>query len=243
MQSAGNDIIALGMINVSRSNDSRFYTKILTDSEQVLYHATELANIPFAHFLWMAWSVKESVYKYLKRGIPDLSFSPTNIILKQVNLPKKDNQPILENGQWQGLVNDGYGYTGYGTYGFIDFYFRTKMNEEIVATVVSDNKTFTDTWWGIRKIEETDPYHQSKKVRQFLLESLQTVLSNSDLRLEETTFGYPAVFMGTEELNLPVSLSHHGKFIAYSFMFQSPELTSPLFIRKSKHNQVKCINS
>ncbi len=223
MLSAGNDIISLATINIQRSNDSRFYTKILSASEQELYHVPELAGIPFEHFLWLLWSIKESVYKYLKRDMPDVRFSPTKIIIQKMNTPCIQQLVILENDQWQGRASGELCYSGHCLFESFRFFFKSKMNTELVATVVSEDATFEHTWWGIRKIDETDSNDQSRKVRIFLMESLQALSPDAKLRLEETARGYPVIFQGTKEINLPVSLSHHGQYIAYSFLYNAKE--------------------
>lgn len=221
MQSAGNDIIALGTINRERSNDSRFYTKILSASEQALYHAPVFAQMPFEHFLWLLWSIKESAYKYLKRGFPNLAFSPTKIIIQHIRFPDEQLLSAFEDRQWRGGTSDEACYKGSFRFGSTLFYFRSKIYPELIATVISEEKTFEHTWWGIRTIEGTGSAHQSKSVRLFLLEKLDSIVSGMGLRIEETAFGYPAIFQGTKELKLPVSLAHHGQFISYSFLSKS----------------------
>ncbi len=84
MKSAGNDIVALRCIDIQRTGQFRFYSKILSTSEQTLYHQPLLADMPFENYVWLLWSVKESVYKFLKRSIPDLIFSPTKICIQEI---------------------------------------------------------------------------------------------------------------------------------------------------------------
>ena len=64
MISAGNDIAALAKVNKERIPQPRFYSKILSDSERALYHQPQLTILPFENYVWLLWSVKESVYKY-----------------------------------------------------------------------------------------------------------------------------------------------------------------------------------
>ena len=80
MLGTGNDIVALAAINVERTRQSNFYSKILSLSEQQLYNELQ-SQLPFENFVWLAWSVKESAYKFLKRFMPDLVFSPTKIMI------------------------------------------------------------------------------------------------------------------------------------------------------------------
>lgn len=218
MQSAGNDIIALGTINSQRSKDSRFYTKILSVSEQGLYPGQELVHISFEQFLWLAWSVKESAYKYLKRGLPDLVFSPTRIIIQHIDIPVDGRIKGFENGQWEGNAGDQDCYRGFFTFNSSTFYFRSKIHAELIATVVSENENFEHVWWGIRSVDHTDTDHQSKEVRSFLLHKLNTVFPGKDLRITGSPLGYPVVWEGKKEWEVPVSFAHHDRFIAYSFL-------------------------
>ncbi len=218
MQSAGNDIIALGMINKQRSNDSRFYTKILSASEQELYHARAFAQMPFEHFVWLLWSIKESAYKYLKRGSSGLLFSPTKIIIQHINFPAEQEVNSFKDAQWQGCASGECCYSGNFIFGSAAFYFRSKMHHELIATVVSEDENFEHTWWGIQAIEQADAAHQSKTVRMFLLNKLNNLFPGKDLRIEETTAGYPVIFEGDHQLKLPVSIAHHGHYVAYSFL-------------------------
>ena len=75
MRSTGNDIIGLKSIDPHLTIQQRFYSKILSFSELELYYRKASETIPFENFIWLLWSVKESVYKYQKRNFPDLVFS------------------------------------------------------------------------------------------------------------------------------------------------------------------------
>jgi len=218
MQSAGNDIISLGSINKQRSKDSRFYTKILSASEQALYQQPECMGMLLEHFVWLAWSIKESAYKYLKRGFPDLVFSPTRIIIQHIEFPKDKRSTGFKESQWQGNASDETCYKGTVIFGSTTLYFRSKIYSELIATVVNDDENFEHVSWGIRMIGQTDAAHQSKEVRSFLLYTLNTILPFPDLQIEKSPVGYPVVLQGTKELKMPVSFAHHGRFIAYSFV-------------------------
>jgi len=199
MQSAGNDIIALNLIDKQRSNDSRFYSKILSESEKIYYQRTVFAKIDFTCFLWLCWSVKESAYKYLKRIHPELVFSPSKIIVQHVSVDEKNyNGNFLAEGNI--------------------YYFRSEISREFITTVVSEDEKFEHVFWGFDSIKDTSADHQSKMVRALLLKKLHTVLPGKKLNVEKAIAGYPIIIEGTKELNIPVSFAHHGRFIAYSFL-------------------------
>ncbi len=53
MLSTGNDIVALNAINVTRTKQPQFYSKILTPSEAELYNQPDFAALPFEIFVWL----------------------------------------------------------------------------------------------------------------------------------------------------------------------------------------------
>ena len=97
MSGTGCDIVALKAINVARSQQSRFYSKIIVDAEKSFYDKALSAVMPVEHFVWLAWSVKESVYKFLQRGKPDLVFSPSKIVIYQLSFPAQTSSPVSES--------------------------------------------------------------------------------------------------------------------------------------------------
>src|ERR1700761_9130738 len=87
MTSTGNDIVALKAINIARTKQPNFYSKILSVSEKDLYDQPFSDKIPFENFVWLCWSIKESAYKFLDRIVPDRVFSPTRTIVSSIELP------------------------------------------------------------------------------------------------------------------------------------------------------------
>lgn len=216
MKSTGNDIIALRSINRQRTGQFRFYSKILSNSEQARYHQPQFTGMPFENYVWLLWSVKESAYKYLKRITPNLVFSPTKILIQDIKIPPRllINEPEVI--QWENMGHDEELYTGKVIYSSHIFYFQSKINKDWIATVVNDDKIFDNVYWGIQSIAEEDYYHQSKAVRTFLLKKLNTFFPG-DLHVDKTPVGYPVILKGIQNIHIPVSLSHHGHFVAYSF--------------------------
>src|SRR5476651_714407 len=88
MSSIGNDIIALKTIDVPRTQNPRFYSKILSPAEQLLYQSC-CPTLHFHHFVWLLWSIKESAYKCLQRLQPELVFSPVKIEISHLDVAKK----------------------------------------------------------------------------------------------------------------------------------------------------------
>lgn len=239
MSSAGNDIVALKVIDKQRTNHNRFYSKILSDAEQSFYCRQAGAEMPFEHFVWLSWSIKESVYKYLKRTEPGLIFAPTKIIILQIDVPYGRPPVKFEGRQWERRDPGSCGglYQGSALYDSRIFHFRSKIRAEFISTIVNDTDNFENIWWGIKQIGHPDYAHQSASVRAFVLNKLNFILSgnkhnkNEDLRIGKSPLGHPVVLKGAEEMNIPVSLAHHDHFIAYSFLL-APH--SPYFSREGR---------
>ena len=219
MTSTGNDIIGIKTINPQRTKQERFYSKILSFSELELYSGKVSQTIPFENFVWLLWSIKESVYKYQRRNIQDLIFSPGKIIIQSIDFPAKCI--VTEFGTLQ------YESTSFSEEEFYCckihfeteiFYSRSKIHNELIYTVVNDNDIFDNIWWGIKFIDYADYANQSMAVRSFALGKLSSVFPNDDLQLEKSVAGYPVLLKAKKESDIPISFTHHDHFIAYSFL-------------------------
>jgi phosphopantetheinyl transferase (holo-ACP synthase) len=204
MSSTGNDIVALAAVDRPLTHHNRFTSKILSETERSLYDRQPPAGMLFENFVWLLWSVKESVYKYLKRTEPGLVFSPTRIVIQKLDAPTGD-----------GL------YKGKALFGPHSLYFQSNLQPEFIASVVGDEENFDNIAWGIRSIDYSDYHHQSGAVRTFALDHLHSLVSGigarEDLRIEKNRQGCPILYRGSEEIKIPLSLAHHGHFISWSF--------------------------
>jgi phosphopantetheine--protein transferase-like protein len=217
--STGNDIIALSAIDQQRTKQERFYTKILSPSELELYYHKAYAAMSFENFVWLLWSVKESVFKYQQRNIPTLLFSPVKIVIQGIDFPESIVVTKFETVQYESsLFYDGEFYNCKVNAGRDIFYSRSKIHDELVYTVVDNSDKFENIWWGIKFISHSDHNNQSKAVRSFVLNKLNTVFPSDNLTIKQRVTGYPLVLKGTNQIDIPVSFTHHGHFIAYSFV-------------------------
>lgn len=201
--STGNDLVFLPVTRPERTCLPRFYSRILTPAEVEGFQPLAPSGLPFDpglpfdHYVWLCWSVKESVYKYQKRLIPELSFAPLKIEVRHIKPPAGDRE------YYAGIVDN--------------LYCRTWVRDNVISTVVSEDQQFTDTRWGFSSIDSPAYADQSAAVRTLALGELRAVFSCDDLRLEKDAAGCPVVLAGDQPLTIPVSLAHHGSYIAYSF--------------------------
>ena len=195
--STGNDLVSLEATRPERTNLPRFYSRILTAAEQEGYRELEPSHLPFDHYVWLCWSVKESVYKYQKRQFPGLVFSPLRIVIRKI-IP-----PSGPQGFYQCMV-DG-------------LFSRSLIRDGVIVTTVCEDEAFTGTYWGFSSIASSAYADQSAAARVLVLEKLKDLLACDDLRLQKDAAGCPVVLAGERVLPIPVSLSHHDRYIAYSF--------------------------
>jgi phosphopantetheinyl transferase (holo-ACP synthase) len=203
--SAGNDIVALKAVDQQRTLLPAFYSKFITTAELTLH---EHPALPFSTFVWLVWSVKESAYKYLKRGDAGLLFSPSKIIVEQLTAADDIAGDKLQN---ETPVD--FCYIGVVSYGEATLYFKTIINNDFLATVI----TVGNVYWGVQRIGGTGYESQSAAVRGFILDKLSSLLPSSQLRIEKHAVGYPVIYDGSRQLDIPLSFAHHGSFVSYSF--------------------------
>lgn len=213
MISTGNDIVALKAINVARTKQQNFYSKIITETEKALYDEQFSDRLPFEQFVWLAWSVKESVFKYLQRINPDLVFSPSKIKLTELVAPVGENATDFEGRDF----NSETVYKGVFDFSPHTFYSRTIITDDFIFSVVNHTNNFEKVMWGIKKIGSTDADDQSKAVRIFALAMLNTLFPDAELEIDKNKHSCPIILKDGVEIPAPISLAHHDHWVGYSF--------------------------
>ena len=213
MISTGNDIVALKAINVARTKQQKFYSKIIIASEKALYDGQFSDRLPFEHFIWLAWSVKESVFKYLQRINPDLVFSPSKIKISELEPPSAKDISHFEGRDF----NNQTVYKGVVDFSPHTFYSRTIITNDFIFSVVNHTNHFEKVMWGIKKIGSTDADDQSKAVRTFALAMLNTLFPDSELEIDKNSHYCPVILKNDVEIPVPISLAHHDHWVGYSF--------------------------
>ena len=223
--STGNDVVFLPATRPERTGQPRFYSRILTAAEVEGYHRLASSDLSFDHYVWLCWSVKESVYKYQKRLYPELLFSPLRIAIRQIVAPGGDVDhyagvaDIVPGGGLPATGLPAAGDTGSGDGPGETLYSRTLIRDGVIQTVVSQDPTFAGTHAGFARIDSPASADQSAAVRKLVLGELKTVLSCAELQLQKDPAGCPLVLAGENHLMtpIPVSLSHHHRYIGYSY--------------------------
>ena len=220
MTSIGNDIVALHMIDPGRSQFPGFYAKILAPSEAALHQPP----LSFPVFLWTLWSIKESVYKFVRRHEPDLIFGPTKIVVEiflpiapPAVLPDAPSEsaaaaarpvPPAVSSVFQSRVR------------FRDAFFHTRSHifPDCISTVVSSTDDFTDVRWGLRRTSDASSVAESAAVRKYFLEELYLLYPDSIWALDKSPAGYPILLRDNQPSEIPVSFAHHGGIVGYAYL-------------------------
>ena len=212
--STGNDIVALRAINIDRTRQPNFYSKIIIDNEKSLYDEALFAVLPLEHFVWLAWSVKESVYKFLQRHQHDLIFSPSKITITQVT------QPIKKSEAWkEGIGFDEEAvYKVEATFMGHRFHAYSVLTGEYIFSVADNHRNFTKVHWGIKKIGSSEPQDQSAAVRELMLHKIVGLFPDDHFKIEKNLTGFPVLFKNGAEIPIPISFAHHDHYVAYSFV-------------------------
>jgi len=196
--SAGNDIVALNVIDIQRTQSPAFYSKFITPTEFELYNPNEITLV---NFVWLLWSAKESAYKYLKRINPELIFAPIKIKVVSLDIVVSLKTENVHNYRGWILAED------------MSLPFLSVTMPESISTVITQG----DVKWNFLNIEASDYESQSKGVRFLLLNDLKI----PNVSVEKHPTGYPILMKNGQELNIAVSFAHHGCYVSYSF--QIPE--------------------
>jgi len=217
MTSTGCDIVALKAIDAARTKQQNFYSKIITPAEKGLYDSCFTDSIPLEVFAWLAWSVKESAYKFLQRLTPGFTFSPSKIILKQVTPPSLSPPILPPELQQIGFDNQSV-YQGIANSGDQALHFRSLITHDFIFSVVNIFDDFEDTYWGIKYIDTKEPAGQSESVREFILEKLDSLFPGGNLVVQKSAHGYPVILQNDIKVPVAVSFTHHDHWVAYSFV-------------------------
>ena len=216
MISAGNDIVALGAVNVARTRTEQFYSKFLCPAEIQLYHGRLAASLSFENFVWLMWSAKEAAYKFCKRAKPDLVFAPSKCLVQSLQLPVAPYISAFGKGAVTYLNLRDDVYKGTISVGDDIICFQSQLFTDAVHTVAIGNNRFERICYGIKYINSPLPEDQSAAVRQFILDHLQLQFPGDNLQAEKHAIGYPFVSRNGTPLSLPLSFAHHDRLVAFS---------------------------
>ncbi len=192
----GNDIVDLNEARLSSNPKAMgwerpgFLQKIFTVKEQVF-----IANSSDQFLtVWQLWSMKESAYKVFIQAGGKRFFNPTKL---------ECSLDSLENGQVK--------------IGDLTLKTFTTVNLNYIFSTATLNDF--DNRSSILTLPKGDVNQQSKYMHQQLITDFakSNNLNFSELEIQKTEAGVPIFYYEKIRLNTSISLTHHGRFGAYSF--------------------------
>ena len=191
----GNDIIDI--CETKRSTNwerSGFLQKIFTQKEQEFIQ--DSAN-PF-RAIWQLWSMKESAYKVFIQTGADPFFKPSRI---------ECDVESIESGSVK------IGHTSLKTN-------TTRNSNYIFTTAVIDDSEIENR---VFQIVESGSKFQSVFMHEQVLSDFakHNSLNRVELKIQKTGTGVPKLFYKNKPLKCSLSITHHGKYGAYSILKNS----------------------
>jgi len=218
MISAGNDIVSLTATNVTRTKSPEFYSKIISPAEKALFDTLDQEVLPFHRFVWLLWSVKESAFKYLHRLDPNIVFTPVKFEVNSIAVPPFYS--YTESGTEE-ITGAGFGdlpvFNATVVFAGKKLFSRIIIHYEFVSSVVNHTEDFNEIYWGIKRIGNTSHKYQSAAVRDFALVKLLEVSGLGNISFHKNENDVPILLCHDKLMETPISLSHHGQWIAFSF--------------------------
>lgn len=188
----GNDIIDINETKRSTNWERpRFLEKIFTLKEQSII--TDSID-PFTT-VWRMWSMKESAYKVFIQAGGDRFFSPTKIECRIDSL--KNGRVKIDSTAFKTStsINSNYIFSSAVTC-------DSGINTSIFQLPVNNNK-------------QQSKFMQNQVIKDF---AKNNALDCEDLHLLKTKAGVPTLEYKKKSLNISLSITHHGKYGAYSIL-------------------------
>jgi phosphopantetheine--protein transferase-like protein len=188
----GNDIIDINETRRSSNWErSRFMQKVFTIKEQSIISAS---NDPFTT-VWHLWSMKESAYKVFIQAGGNRFFNPTKIECRLDS--SKNGQVQIDTTTLRTL---------------------TSINSNYIFSTATTHNSDIDTY--IFQITGMNSKQQSNFIHQQLLNDFakNNSLNCVELLIQKTKKGVPIIYYKNKPLKKSVSITHHGKYVAYSIL-------------------------
>lgn len=188
----GNDIVDVSLASKSSNwQHPRFLGKLFAPFEQELI--TNYSNKFTA--IWKLWSLKEAAYKAYVQYCPGRFYNPKSFVCSGI-----DN-----------LVE-----VRYKDFSIMATTF-THMNY-----IYAQTTTHNEVTYDIFSLKEMDNLRQSVELRQALLKRVSSItgIKRELLNIKKSEFGIPQIYQDDSKLNIEASLTHHGSYAAYSFIYK-----------------------
>lgn len=141
--------------------------------------------------LWVIWSIKESVYKANFRKNPVYEYAPLNFKISNLN---QKHDCITAKTEFQKSI----------------YYTTTQINRGFIHSMACEFEKDLD---NINKIEVED--YSENYIED--LKANKLISSSEDIKKDE--FGIPMLLNLKNNLQFPLSISHHGRYLGIIWSF------------------------
>jgi phosphopantetheinyl transferase (holo-ACP synthase) len=199
----GNDIVDLGDADCrAAATHPRFDERVFTAGERRLIESSA-APEPMR---WLLWAAKESAYKLLRKLDPSLAFVPCRLTVQPQSVVSDRSHPTKDGDLMQaGTVRHGSGCVR----------FRVVRNVDALHVIAQLPQGSGRALLAM--VGETQSECPSVAVRRMAIEA---IAAQSGVRAQELRIvregGIPRLHWRGRRVPIDVSLSHHGRFVAFA---------------------------
>lgn len=181
----GNDIVDL---QATRPHHPRFAQRIMGEEEYARFEQGGSQEIE----LWQSWAAKETTYKYLKRQDAQLGFSPQGV---QIHLSARQSAYAQQKVTFTVETTADYVYC-----------WASSHPHALNSCAAIEDLTADE----LQAIDDPQLKKESKAARALLCRLLERTWR--DLQFAKDEWQRPHIVVNKKII--PVSLSHHGRFVA-----------------------------
>jgi phosphopantetheinyl transferase (holo-ACP synthase) len=184
----------------------RFDHRAFTDDERAVLSVSASPH----RLRWTLWAAKESAYKVAKKIDPAVGFRPRDFRVRQMG-----SGPAAEGrmGEERAVVSHEIG-------SFAVWLDRTDDWVHAIATLSSADVLSVGRWPGGAGVERLRPegVDPSRRVRELACEAVGSRLQLPPEHVHIEADGrIPVALLGDRRLPVDLSLSHHGRFVAWAW--------------------------
>lgn len=187
MKAVGNDIVMLNAYAL-RAAHPRFFSKILSQEECGLADPSLARHI----VAWLAWSVKEAVFKVVRQQNPAALFAARKYTISHQswNGSKLVNSTVVVNNQ--------------------NFYCRSEISTQYIHSVATSTDDFSAIHSKLVYDIPPDYAGQSAALRRLARSIIEKHMPGTSAVISKTAAGQPLAIVGQEVLPMRFSFSHDG---------------------------------
>jgi len=209
----GNDIVDLtDQYAREKADDPRFVNRVLTPDEQECLASSDTPN----HLLWAFWSAKETAYKIISKSHPDVSSAP-----RRFDVTLEDTHNRITSGKVK---------TPYGVVHILVIFDNDYIHcvgvedQHVTSKRIKHGMYFIGdkNCHNIKEQAKTESMMAREAAKNGIASYLMLSPEDIDIIRPKTSQRNtpPYVSINGKKIDIDISLSHDGKYVAYAFSVQ-----------------------